>query len=486
MSKHMALNQPPPVEEEEDAQLYADHVKVHPRKVDGTFRRLKSATLAVLLGLYYFAPFLRWDRGPDAPGQAILIDMPGRRAYFFAIEIWPQEVYYLTGLLILAAVGLFLATALFGRVWCGYTCPQTVWTDLYVWVERLFEGDRNARIRLDRQPWTAGKILKKLGKHTVWMIVAVLTGGAWIFYFNDAPTVIPQLFDGTAGAGVYGFLFLFAATTYLLAGWAREQVCIYMCPWPRFQAAMFDEDTLMVTYEAWRGEPRGGAKVGQSFEGRGHCIDCRMCVNVCPTGIDIRNGSQLACIGCALCVDACNGIMDKMGLPRDLITWDSVNNQAAREHGRPTRLRFVRPRTLIYAGILVLVAAVMGYTLFSRTTTGLNVLHERSPLFVTMSDGSIRNGYTVKVLNMVREDRDYRLRVAGIADARLTVVGLDGGLSDHATLSVAGDDVSTFQVFVSAPAARLDGRSTRLAFVLVDVATGRAFETSSMFAGPGG
>ncbi|MBW7851795.1 MAG: cytochrome c oxidase accessory protein CcoG [Rhodospirillales bacterium] len=485
MARQAALKIKPPEPEESGEQLYADYVKVHPRKVSGTFRTLKWATLSVLLGLYYIAPFLRWDRGPGAPDQAILIDMPGRRAYFFAVEIWPQEVYYLTGLLIIGAVGLFLVTALLGRVWCGYACPQTVWTDLFVWVESLFEGDRNARIRLDRQPWTAGKVLRKIGKHAVWLLVSLLTGGAWILYFNDVRIVIPELFQGTAGAGVYGFLFLFTATTYVLAGWAREQVCIYMCPWPRFQAAMFDEDTLMVTYEAWRGEPRGSAKVGQSFEGRGHCIDCRMCVQVCPTGIDIREGSQLACIGCALCVDACNGIMDKMGLPRDLITWDSINNQAAREHGNKTGYRFIRPRTVVYALILMLVAGLMGYGLVARTTTGLNVLHERSPLFVTMSDGSIRNGYTVKVLNMVRENRDYRLQIAGIPEAAMSVVGLENTGRDQTLLPVPGDSVGTFQVYVSAGPERLDGKSTELVFVLIDMATGNTIENATMFAGPG-
>jgi cytochrome c oxidase accessory protein FixG len=326
--------------------FFATRIKVYPKRVDGIVRRVKWAILAVCLGLYYVVPWLRWDRGPDAPGQAVLIDLPGRRAYFFSVEIWPQEVYFLTGLLILGAVGLFLVSSLFGRVWCGYACPQTVWTDLFLLIERLIEGDRNARIRLDRQPWSLPKAARKAAKHAVWLAIAAATGGAWVMYYVDAPTVVRDVFAGRASVEVYFFVGLFTATTYLLAGWAREQVCTYMCPWPRFQAAMFDEDTVTVTYQAWRGEPRGSHKPGQSWQGRGDCVDCRQCIAVCPTGIDIRDGQQLECIGCGLCVDACNEIMDKVGRPRWLITFDTLAHQAAKAAGRPVAYRLVRPRVL--------------------------------------------------------------------------------------------------------------------------------------------
>src|SRR5215470_6873280 len=243
-----------------EGKLYAEYVKVYPQRVAGRFRRLKWVVLAVLLGLYYLAPWLRWPRGAGAPDQALLIDMPARRAYFFFVEIWPQEVYYLMALLIVGAIGLFFVTSLAGRVWCGFTCPQTVWTDLFMQVERWIEGDRNKRMRLDQAPLSLAKAARKLAKHAVWIAIALATGGAWIFYFNDAPTTLRALVTGQAGATVYGFIALFSATTYLLAGWAREQVCIYMCPWPRFQGAMFDEDTFLVTYEEWRGEPRRHVK----------------------------------------------------------------------------------------------------------------------------------------------------------------------------------------------------------------------------------
>ena len=241
-------------------ELFADRIKVYPRAIQGFWRQVKWWVVAVLLGLYYVAPWIRWDRGPGAPDQALLLDMSGRRAYFFGLEIWPQEIYYLTGLLILGAIGLFLVTAWAGRVWCGFTCPQTVWTDLFMWVERKIEGDRNARIRLDKAPFSFDKARKKVLKHGAWLLIALATGGAWIMYFYDAPTLVREFATGELSSAVYGFIFLFTATTYVLAGWAREQVCIYMCPWPRFQGAMFDEDSLIVTYEEWRGEPRGGAR----------------------------------------------------------------------------------------------------------------------------------------------------------------------------------------------------------------------------------
>lgn len=295
--------------------LFADRVKVYPKAVKGRVRTVKWAVLIFCLAIYYLVPWLRWDRGPGLPDQAVLVDMAGRRAYLFGIEIWPQEIYLLAGLLILAAVALFLVTSLFGRLWCGFSCPQTVWTDLFLLVERWIEGDRNARMRLDGQPWSAAKVWRKSAKHAVWLGIAAATGGAWIMYYVDAPTVTLELVTGAASLTVYFFFVLFTLTTYVLAGWAREQVCTHMCPWPRFQSAIFDEGTYTVNYSAWRGEPRGKHKAGTGWEGRGDCIDCRACVNVCPTGIDIRDGLQMECISCGLCVDACDDVMGKLGRP---------------------------------------------------------------------------------------------------------------------------------------------------------------------------
>jgi cytochrome c oxidase accessory protein FixG len=473
--------EPPP----EKQPMYADRIRIYSRSISGTFRKLKWAVLWGLLGLYYIGPWLRWDRGPDAPTQALLIDMPGRRAYFFGLEIWPQEIYYLTGLLILGAVGLFLVTAWFGRVWCGFTCPQTVWTDMFMWVERKIEGDRNARMRLDKGPLTTAKVSKKLAKHGAWLLIALATGGAWIMYFTDAPTFVVDFVTGQASFALYGFTFLFTATTYVLAGWAREQVCIYMCPWPRFQSAMFDEDSLIVTYEEWRGEPRGGAKHNQSFEGRGHCVDCGMCWQVCPTGVDIREGQQMACIGCALCIDACNSIMDRFDLPKDLITYDSISNQVARQQGQRPKFRFFRPRILVYIAVLTIVAAVMVFSLATRSRLEVNILHDRSPLFVRLSDGSIRNGYTFKVLNMEREAKTYTLTTSGIEGATIAVIGYQTDSVPTVELPAKPDDVASFRIFVTVPRSNIDDKSNELDFVLTDNQTGETSVQTTVFAGPG-
>ncbi len=265
--------------------LYAAHEKVFPKRAEGNFRKLKWIIMAITLGIYYLTPWIRWDRGPFAPDQAVLLDMAHRRFYFFFIEIWPQEFYFVAGLMVMAGVGLFLVTSVVGRAWCGYSCPQTVWTDLFIKVEELVQGDRNARIRLDKAPWSLRKISLIGFTHFIWLVIAVATGGAWIFYFADAPTLLKDFVTLQAPFVAYGTVAVLTATTYLLGGIMREQVCIYMCPWPRIQAAMLDEDSLVVTYNDWRGEPRsaGTKKAAAAGLAVGDCIDCNACVAVCPT-----------------------------------------------------------------------------------------------------------------------------------------------------------------------------------------------------------
>ncbi len=465
--------------------LYASRIKVYPKRVAGLYRRIKWIVLAVCLGLYYVVPWLRWDRGPDAPDQAVLIDLPGRRAYFLWIEIWPQEVYYLTGLLIVGAVGLFLATTLMGRVWCGFTCPQTVWTDLFMWVERMIEGDRNARMKLDHQPWTVAKLGRKAAKHAAWLLISVATGGAWVLYFNDAPTVMREIFTLGASPTVYFFVGLFTTTTYLLAGWAREQVCTYMCPWPRFQAAMLDEGSYVVTYQAWRGEPRGKHKTGTSWEGRGDCIDCGQCVAVCPTGIDIREGQQLECIGCGLCVDACNAVMAKVGRPAELITFDTLANQKVRAAGGTPHYQLIRPRVIVYVGMLAIAGTVMLAALLMRPTVEISVLRDRSPLFVTLSDGAIRNGYTLKVLNKTRAAHEYELSAIGPAGLSLSVVGVaEGSGAAAARLGAKADSVATYRVYLAAPRAAVGSESVPVVFALRELASGASATYNAVFRGP--
>ncbi|MCC7271676.1 MAG: cytochrome c oxidase accessory protein CcoG [Alphaproteobacteria bacterium] len=461
--------------------LYINRIKVYSKAVSGPWRRVKWAVLAVCLTVYYVVPWLRWDRGPSAPDQAVLIDLPGRRAYFLWIEIWPQEVYYLTGLLILAALGLFLATSLLGRVWCGYACPQTVWTDLYMLVERLIEGDRNARMRLDKQPWSPGKAARKAAKHATWLLIALATGGAWILYFVDAPTAIGPILRGEGGAAVYVFIGLFTTTTYLLAGWAREQVCTYMCPWPRFQAAMLDENSIVVTYQKWRGEPRGKHKQGAGWEGRGDCVDCMQCVAVCPTGIDIRDGQQLECIGCGLCIDACDGVMAKVGRPPRLITWDTLANQEAKAKGGSGRFRLLRPRTIIYVTLIAIVALVMLGSLAMRATVEVTVQRDRNPLFVTLADGSIRNSYTVKISNKTWETQEFRLSVEGLPGARLSLADLPEGAAE---LTARPDAVATRRVFVTVPPGSPLRESTPIAFLAERRAGGETARHESVFLAP--
>ena len=468
--------------EPEPPPLYAPRTRVYPRAVSGKWRHIKWATLVLLLGLYYVVPWLRWDRGPGAPSQAILIDLDHRRGWFFDIVIWPQEVYFVTGFLILGAFGLFFASSLFGRVWCGFTCPQTVWTDLFMWVERLIEGDRNERMRLDRQPMSVGKAARKTLKHAAWLMIAAATGGAWVFYYVDAPTTLVKIFRGEASMEVYAFIGLFTATTYVLAGWAREQVCTYMCPWPRFQAAMLDEQSLIVTYQKWRGEPRGKHKAGDSWAGRGDCVDCNLCVAVCPTGIDIRDGQQIECIGCGLCIDACDDVMERIGRPKRLIAYDSERNQELRSAGAAPVYRIFRPRTLLYVAILAAVGLIMLSALLLRSTVDINILPDRNPLFVTMTDGSIRNGYTVRVMNKQHATKSYELGTSH-GSARLAVQGVEGA-GETVSLAAPPDGVATYHVFVLLPRSEVPGERNDLELTLKDLDSGSVTTYGTIFRGP--
>lgn len=464
--------------------LYANRVKVYPKAVSGPARRVKWAILVFCLVIYYSVPWLRWDRGVGQPDQAVLLDLDGRRGYIFGLEIWPQEIYYLTGLLILASVGLFLVTSLFGRLWCGYSCPQTVWTDLFLWIERRIEGDRNARMRLDQAPWSAGKLGRKLLKHSIWLLIAFLTGGAWIMYYQDAPTVARAFFVGDAGSGTYFFVGLFTTTTYVLAGWAREQVCTYMCPWPRFQAAMLDEQTLIVTYQKWRGEPRGKHKAGESWAGRGDCIDCKQCVAVCPTGIDIRDGVQLECINCGLCADACDAVMAKVERPKGLITWDTLANQQAKAVGKTARFKLVRARTIIYLAAMLALSVAMAWGLLSRATTELTVLRDRAPLFVSLSDGSIRNAYTLKIINKQREPQTVALTLTGLPPAELVARGQDDRDLDPAAVILPPDSVSTIRLFAKVPKALLKQERLTVTIAVQNPKTGESAAAETLFIGP--
>jgi cytochrome c oxidase accessory protein FixG len=465
----------------EGASLYAKREKVYPKEAHGTFRTIKWIVMAVTLGIYYLLPWVRWDRGPYLPDQAVLLDLPARRFYFFFLEIWPQEFYYVTGLLVLAALVLFLITSIAGRVWCGYACPQTVWTDLMIAVERFWQGDRNARLRLDKNPWSFETLWKKAATHTSWLLIALATGGAWVFYFADAPTLAYQFLTFQAPMVAYLFVGLFTATTYGLGGIAREQVCNYMCPWPRIQGAMFDRDSLLISYRDWRGEPRGPHKSGQSWDGRGDCVDCRQCVAVCPVGIDIRNGLQMECIQCALCIDACNEIMEKVGRPRALIAYDTLRNLKAGEvDAEPIRL--LRPRVILYATAIAVVGFIMLAALVMRPDLDVNVLQDRNPLYVRLSDGGVRNGYTVKLVNRLYLPRALKVSVARLPGARLDIVGHEGGV-----VPVAPDQLQSIHLYVTLDkqaAKALKDSATPFGFVITDIATTAATEHAATFQAP--
>ncbi len=468
---------------EQDLRLVKDRVRVYPMSVKGMVRSFKWEVLIFCLLVYYLLPWLRWDRGPGRPNQALLLDIWNERMYVFNWEFWPQDIYLLAGALILAAFALFMVTSLLGRVWCGYTCPQTVWTDLFLWVERVIEGDRNARMKRDAEPLSWDKIWRKTLKHSVWLGVAFWTGGAWIMYYVDAPTVTHEFWAGTASFQVYFFTAMFTATTYLLAGWAREQVCTYMCPWPRFQAAMLDEQTLTVTYQAWRGEPRGKKHVHENWDSRGGCIDCQACVHVCPTGIDIRDGQQLECINCGLCIDACDSVMAKVERPGGLITWDNYARQSAKtKHDIVPPLRFIRPRTLIYAVLILAGAGGMAYAVASRSELSLIVQRDRAPLFVRLADGTLRNGYTLSIINKRPMVRALQVSLKGIDGAELALPEGSSGKASVVDVTAKADAVTDVRVLVRVPAS-VHGQ-VPVSFVLRDAVSGATQEWSSTFRAP--
>ena len=413
--------------------LYAAQPTIHPRAVSGVFRRLKTTVSLLLLGLTAVGPWLRWPRPEGLPGQAVLFSFTTMRAYFFGLEIWAQEFYYVTALLVIAGLLLFAVTTLYGRIWCGFACPQTVWTDLFVGIEKWVEGDRNRRLALEKAPWNAAKIGLKVLKHSLWLLVSAITGAIFCFYFTDAVQGSRAMLTGQATEVLYGFWALFAAMTYVMAGWGREQVCTYMCPWPRIQGGMLDEQTLTVSYDPGRGEGRAHAKAGQNFAGRGHCVDCLICVQVCPVGIDIRQGAQMECISCGLCVDGCDGVMRHFGLPPKLIGWKAINS--------PLPSPVLRPRIVVYGALILLTGLLALYGLSRRPALEMAILPDRSPLSVAFADGSVGNGYTVHISNHGGAAVSGELGLDGLPGGHLVVPG-------GPNVTVAPDAVATVHLFV--------------------------------------
>jgi cytochrome c oxidase accessory protein FixG len=378
--------------------LYAAHQKIYPRGIDGRFARLRTLAAWFLLGLFYAIPWLSWNGR-----QAVLFDLPARKFYVLGLVMWPQDFIFLTGLLIIAALSLFFFTALAGRLWCGYACPQTVWTEVFLWIERVIEGDRNERMRLDRGGWSVAKVTRKTLKQLAWVGFAAWTGFTFVGFFTPIRTLAGMAWGPweTFWVVFYGF------ATYGNAGYLREQVCKYMCPYARFQSAMFDRDSLIITYDTKRGEPRGKGRKN------GACVDCTWCVQVCPTGIDIRKGLQYECIACAACIDACDAVMDKMKAPRGLIRYTTQNALG----GKPTHI--LRLRVVLYATLLAVLVAGFGVALWMREPVGLDVIRDRNALYRMLDDGRVENVYDVKILNKTEHDHRFTITVAG--DGTLTL-----------------------------------------------------------------
>ena len=402
--------QPPAAERDVYVDLYEAKKKIYPRAIGGVFTRWRWALVLLTQGVFYGLPWWQWGER-----QMVLFDLGARRFYLFGLVLYPQDFIYLTGLLIMSALSLFLFTAVAGRLWCGFACPQTVYTELFLWLERLTEGDRSARMRLDKGPWTFEKLWRKTLKQLAWVSVALWTGFTFVGYFVPIRQLGGELLalHGTWQIFWVGF---YSFATYGFAGYMREQVCKYMCPYARFQSAMFDKDTLIVTYDTQRGEPRAARskKVDAKAAGLGDCIDCSLCVQVCPTGIDIRKGLQYECIGCGMCVDACNTVMDKVQYPRGLIRYATQNGMQNRWSSAQMLRRVLRPRVLFYSAVLLALSTAMLASLVTRTPLKVDVVRDRAALSRVVAGGQLENIYRVQVMNATEQPQRYRITASGL------------------------------------------------------------------------
>jgi cytochrome c oxidase accessory protein FixG len=443
--------------------MYVSERKIYPRDVDGRFQKLRALAVFVLLGMYYLFPWLEWNGR-----QAVLFDLAERKFYVFGLAFWPQDFIFLALGLVLAGLSLFFFTAVAGRLWCGYACPQTVWTECFLWMERITEGDRNKRIKLDAAPWSVDKLRKKGSKHVLWFVFALWTGFTFVGFFTPMRDLALRTWPFEWNGWEIFWVLFYALATWGNAGVLREQVCKYMCPYARFQSAMFDHDTLIITYDEKRGEARGARKKGaQPAEGQGDCIDCTICVQVCPTGIDIRDGLQYECIACGACIDACDEVMDKVGSPRGLIRYATQNSI----EGKPTRV--VRPRVLIYGTLLVLLMGGIAAGVLMRKPLIVDVMRDQK-LYRELASGEIENAYTLRVVNKDAQAHRFELKLDAKAPLQLAGPGL---------LSAGPEEILTVPVTVRAAPGAVKG-GVDLHFQVQDQASGLVVSEKARFFAP--
>lgn len=446
--------------------LYEKREKIYTRKIKGFFQKIRLFTGWPLLLGYFLLPWINWGDRPS-----VFFDLPHRQFHILELTFWPKDFILLSAVLIIAAFALFTITTWLGRVWCGYTCPQTVWTSIFMWAEQITEGSRNQRIKLDKAGWSANKVLRKTAKHSLWIGFAVLTGLTFVGYFSPIRELLPNMLTFSLGGWEAFWIFFFAFATYGNAGWLREQVCMYMCPYARFQAAMFDRDTLIVSYDPERGESRGARKkdIDYKAEGLGDCIDCQMCVQVCPVGIDIRDGLQYECINCALCIDACDEVMDKMSYPRGLIKYTTENRLEHKEEHK------ARPKLIGYGAVLALMIAVFIFTIFSRNELELDIIRDRGELYHTTINGLIENTYTIKVLNKSQSTQHYVISVTGIDNLKL---------EGRTQVEVASGKLIEVLLRAQIDPASLPNVNTPIEFVVTSDNQGTQVSEESRFIGP--
>lgn len=478
---------PIPIKVIDDGALYVSEKKIHPREVEGRFQRLRTLAVFWLLGMFYLFPWLNWENR-----QMVLFDLPARKFYVFGLTFWPQDFFYLSMLLMMAAFTLFFVTALAGRLWCGYACPQTVWTEVFLWMERWTEGTHMQRAKLDAAPWGRKKILRKSAKQFLWVGFALWTGFTFVGFFTPIRELAQEVAVWQLGGWEMFWILFYALATYGNAGFLREQVCKYMCPYARFQGAMFDRDTLIIAYDETRGEARGARRRGvpsvlakapavvapasdvalasTKSADLGDCIDCKICVQVCPTGIDIRDGLQYECIACGLCIDACDTVMDKMEYPRGLIRYSTHNSM----QGQPSRV--LRPRIIIYAGILLILVSSFLWSVTHRVPLIVDVLRDRNALFRIQSDGSIENSYTLKLMNKDMRPHRYRLEVTSDPAFPFQY--------QQTTVEVAAEQVVEVPLTLKVPAGSIKGAQEIVIGVVSETDPAVNYHQETRFFGP--